>query len=66
MDSKREREREEKGGGGFTIPIRQTVFHMIQRRINENFVFIPGAAFDSNGFVNDALLLQLAISNDND
>lgn len=38
------------------LPLRETVFNMIQRRVNENARVVPSTRLDTNSLVNQGVL----------
>jgi hypothetical protein len=43
------------------LPLRKSIFNVIQGTVDKNAGVIPSTALDSNGFVNEALLLQILV-----
>lgn len=48
---------------GIILPLRQSIFDVVQSTVDKHARIIPGAALDADGLVNLTLLLQVLVSN---
>lgn len=47
----------------YNVPLRQAIFDVVQRRVNQHSRIIPSTRFDSNSLVNQATLAEVLVRN---